>query len=123
MGRPTLPLVHGSYLGYVKGCRCPTCAAAHRAYMREYNQRRRAEGRMPEQHDPPRLTFSETDAPTAMQSCDCSLAGWDPPWCWSWVPWKPFSEMTTTPTAGDAHWEHLRSVWSPRRQRFITRFW
>lgn len=35
-------LSHGSRSLYRKGCRCAACTDAHRAYQREWNQRRRA---------------------------------------------------------------------------------
>lgn len=88
---------HGAYQRYRQGCRCAPCTAAHRVYMRAYTQRRRAEGRLPEQRDPKRVHFADTEGPTPIQSCSCSLSGWDPPWMWSWARCTPFSEMYQIP--------------------------
>lgn len=93
---------HGTLYGYRSGkCRCADCQSAHTEHMREYNTRYRAlrglgTGR--------RARTMDVVEGTPMQSCNCSLRGWDPPWQWTWdraFSFTPFSEMRPWPTALD----------------------
>jgi hypothetical protein len=102
MGRQRQPWAHGTAYGFSSGkCRCDLCREAFKASKRAYSAKYRE---MTGRGSAARAQIKDTFVPTPMQSCSCSLAGWDPPWCWTWVPWIQFHEMRQVPCAGDEYW-------------------
>lgn len=114
--RQAAPLVHSTPRGFKRGCRCDGCRQAfnERMKMLRAGYRKSVMGKIIHERD--------SQVSTPMQSCSCSLGGWDPPWQWSWDrahSFTPFSEMSTWPSAVDENWKTWRQS---SESRFGFRF-